>query len=199
MTLPARRQPHAGLKVEDPFFQNGNAFALEKFPLQTDIRLAQQQPSARAHHTMPRDSFSTRTSRHGAASRTRPSGQFHGGREAAVGHHPAARDFLDESVCNFPMHRIRFVIAIEKARLPPVQRARRPANLTAGRAPGNNEIMQQKSASNYLDAKYAAGKLAGKGNEMRRGHSNSELFRGTVTDSQGNCYETTRRWIRHLN
>src|SRR6267143_5037296 len=79
-----RRFPEVLFQV-DARFDNGHAFTFEKLSLQGGVRFADQDFSALAENTMPRDAFSGGSCRHCMSRGTRPAWQPQGFGDPAIG------------------------------------------------------------------------------------------------------------------
>ncbi len=98
--------PLVDTEVQDSFLGESHSFCLKQLALERGVRLADEEFSAGADYTMPRDSFSAWTRGHGVsggASSTRKLKSFG---QLAIRHCVSPRDFLDEFVYRLPIHRI---------------------------------------------------------------------------------------------
>jgi hypothetical protein len=84
------------------FAFDDDTFRLEQPPLKTCVRLSNQQASACANHTMPRDTPTARAGGHSVSSNSCASAQAKRLRERSVGCYAATRNFFHQVVNRIP-------------------------------------------------------------------------------------------------
>lgn len=86
-------------------FAQGDLFGLQQLALQAGVRLADEQLSTRADHTMPGNSFSGRRAGHGASCSARATWETQNTSNVPISKNTPPRDLFYETVDRIPGHR----------------------------------------------------------------------------------------------